>query len=334
LLHSTEEVWLQSNYINGTLPTPLGEYSQSFQTISLSGNRQLGGRLPSLSGLSNLQELYIELTSFTGALFGPDAFADLGQLQIFEVLAVPTLTGVIPSEINLLTSLKRLIVVDTAIEGTIPESLGDMTSLGKSSTIDTSGRGWSSMKKRNIDDNHHITLLTCDFFTERLLLGINDLSGTIPSSLGRLTNLGKNLVVAYKLHMIGVLVPIIAWCALSVANYKLMLLSSVQCKVLLEMYYNNNLGGTLPPELGNMAALRSVDVGGLTKLVGTVPTTYANLSHLELMDIFDTGIEGPFPVGICDNGLSPEIVTGLDCPCCVKICAKRCFTEKVTGGLI
>jgi hypothetical protein len=94
---------------------------------------------------------------------------------------------------------------------------------------------------------------------------------------------------------------------------------------------NSNIGETPPPEFGDLVVLRGLDFADVIKLSETVPTTFRNLSHLEVLNVIKTGVKGPFPVGICVNGFSPEIVTEegfLDCPCCVKTCIKRCNTNK------
>lgn len=103
--------------------------------------------------------------------------------------------------------------------------------------------------------------------------------------------------------------------------------------VSIDLGLNSKLSGTLPPELGNLVALEFLDVSGLIHLSGTVPTSYANLSRLEVFNAKDTpGVRGPYPVEICNNGLSAEIVTrgGVsDCPCCVTTCTKSICDEDV-----
>jgi hypothetical protein len=72
---------------------------------------------------------------------------------------------------------------------------------------------------------------------------------------------------------------------------------------------NSNIGETPPPEFGDLVVLRGLDFADVIKLSETVPTTFRNLSHLEVLNVIKTGVKGPFPVGICVNGFSPEIVT-------------------------
>jgi hypothetical protein len=125
-----EDVLLGSNVLTGTLPSSLGEYSQSLQRLSLFDNFELHGRFPSLSGLSNLREVSLNSTRLEGALHADD-FSSLGQLQVLELGKMRSLTGVIPSSIGLLTSLERFILEQTFLTGSIPESIGNLSSLGK-----------------------------------------------------------------------------------------------------------------------------------------------------------------------------------------------------------
>jgi hypothetical protein len=121
---------LGGNKLTGTLPPSLGEYSQSLQRLSLFDNYDLHGRFPSLSGLSNLQEVFLNATQLEGNLHADD-FSSLGQLQALELGQMRSLTGVIPSSIGLLTNLERLVLAQTRFSGTIPESIGNLSSLGK-----------------------------------------------------------------------------------------------------------------------------------------------------------------------------------------------------------
>lgn len=107
---------------------------------------------------------------------------------------------------------------------------------------------------------------------------------------------------------------------------------------IMTLHSNSRLSGTLPPELATMQALEMLDVSFSLKLSGTVPANYANLPRLDVLSVIVQspgddlgnagGIKGPYPSEICDNGLSPQIITeggASDCPCCVKSCTKfRC----------
>lgn len=114
----------------------LGKYSQSFQRILLGNNAQLGGPLPSLTGLPNLRELGLGLTGVFGTLSAlADNFADLDRLEVLDLRSTTGLTGEIPSDISLLTSLKVFTIGSTLVEGPIPDSIGEFISLGKATSL-------------------------------------------------------------------------------------------------------------------------------------------------------------------------------------------------------
>lgn len=129
LIH-TEVLLLDRNKFNGTLPSSMGEFSQSLQQLSLSENVELGGPLPFLSGLSNLRDFSLNSSRLTGTLDAGD-FAQLSQLENLDLSFTIGLTGTLPSTIKSMTSLKNLRLQQTGLMGTIPEWIGDLSSLGK-----------------------------------------------------------------------------------------------------------------------------------------------------------------------------------------------------------
>jgi hypothetical protein len=97
------QVQLETNGLEGTLPTELGLLGSSLQGLNLSGNR-IQGTLPLEVGLlSNLKELYVHDT-----LIG----------------------GQIPSELGACINLEQLDFTYTSITGTIPSHVGNLEKLG------------------------------------------------------------------------------------------------------------------------------------------------------------------------------------------------------------
>ena len=47
----------------------------------------------------------------------------------------------------------------------------------------------------------------------------------------------------------------------------------------------NSLKGTIPPELGQLSNIRSIDLSA-NNLTGTIPTGFQNLRRLEYLDLF------------------------------------------------
>ena len=126
LFCSAGELELGDNQISGSIPSNLGEM-KSLKYLSLFTNR-LTGSLPSLSGLSNLQELNLSVNDFVGTI--PGSWGALSHLEHIDLVQVTDLSGTIPSSFSSLTSLKWLRFDDTSVEGSIADVIGKFPSLG------------------------------------------------------------------------------------------------------------------------------------------------------------------------------------------------------------
>ncbi len=56
----------------------------------------------------------------------------------------------------------------------------------------------------------------------------------------------------------------------------------------------NNLSGSIPPELGNLSSLQSLDLGD-NNLRGSIPPELGNLSSLQSLDLGDNNLRGSIP---------------------------------------
>ena len=59
--------------------------------------------------------------------------------------------------------------------------------------------------------------------------------------------------------------------------------------------WHNELSGEIPPELGNLANLRELVIGGPTRLTGTIPSELGNLANLRGLWLEDTQLTGEIP---------------------------------------
>ena len=173
-LTQLQDLRLWNNLLTGTLPSSIGELSR-LTYLDTGNNPSLGGVLPTtLTQLTALESMRLWINNFTGPipenigdlealeslllsnndLTGtlPSSFGLLSNLVVFYAGFNPQLGGPLPN-VTLLTSLTHLWLEDTDFTGPIPEDVGGMSSL------------------------------------QYLILTNNRLSGTIPTSIGQLSNL-------------------------------------------------------------------------------------------------------------------------------------------------
>ena len=109
-----------------------------------------------------------------------------------------------------------------------------------------------------------------------LWLYVNDLSGTIPVQLGKLSRLGS--LALFRNALTGPIPRELG----GLANLEYLQLGS------------NDLNGQIPPELGNLARLRWLYLW-YNSLTGPVPRELGNLVNLERMYLSANELTGPIP---------------------------------------
>ena len=60
----------------------------------------------------------------------------------------------------------------------------------------------------------------------------------------------------------------------------------------------NGLTGSLPPELGTLSALRSLEAAGNSGLTGPIPSELGNLANLESLSLQENWLTGPIPAAL------------------------------------
>ena len=169
----------------------------SLEEINLWGN-EMGGSIPTLSGLSNLKLLKLQNNSLTGNI--PSWFGDMNSLGGLYLHA-NNLSGSIPSELGQLTRLRRLWLDRNQLSGSIPPALGNMSNLGTLNLHTNRLTGSIPPQLGNLSKLQHFALqnnqLTgiipaqLSYLSEmtRLAVSGNQLSGPIPAELGALPKL-------------------------------------------------------------------------------------------------------------------------------------------------
>ena len=110
----------------------------------------------------------------------------------------------------------------------------------------------------------------------RLSLNRNNLTGSIPPSLGNLANLER--LHLYQNNLTGSIPPSLG----NLANLERLNLSQ------------NNLTGSIPPSLGNLANLERLHLYQ-NNLTGSIPPSLGNLANLEWLGLFENNLTGSIP---------------------------------------
>jgi hypothetical protein len=112
-----------------------------------------------------------------------------------------------------------------------------------------------------------------------LWLPSNKLTGTLPDSLGSLTNLTTLRLERNKLTG-----------SIPASLGNLTRLQDLDLGL-------NQLTGPIPDSLANLTRLESLDLG-INQLTGPIPDSLANLTHLEHLDLESNWLTGPVPASI------------------------------------
>jgi len=104
----------------------------------------------------------------------------------------------------------------------------------------------------------------------------NNLEGTIPNSIGQLTNL-ENLELSF--NKLEGSIPS------EIGNLK-------NLKVL--AFNGNNLTGPIPTSIGNLSSLNQLHLSS-NQLTGEIPQSVTKLEYLEILNVFDNDLSGEIP---------------------------------------
>lgn len=335
--------------IVGTLPSIVSNMSALY-LLSLS-NMALNGALPSeLSSLMNLESLYLDDNAFTGSLDVVQEMTNLRHVYLEDNMW----TGVIDDSffINLI-NLVHLDISNCSLKGTVPGHLFRTRSL---EILDLSDNELTGMLPESAMLDHGGGNLTY------LSLHTNNITGSIPSSIGDLTllrtlDLSRNQFTGTLPSEIGNL-PNIQVLFLGKNNFtsgpipkwikNLMPLSELSLK-------GSSLTGEIPEWLGNLDELLLLDLGE-NELNGTIPQELGNLIQLVVLILNSNKLTGKLGLGelrnlevlllddneltgdtndMCEHEIefftsdcSEDAPTGaeIDCKCCTLCCADENVT--------
>ena len=266
---------LRSMGLVGTVPADLNELTML--TRLWLHNNSLAGEIPDLSGLTNLESLWLSGSSMD--LSGDISRLGLGSKTRLDTVSLwgNSLTGSIP-DLSRLQSLVRLKLQSNSLSGGVPASLGSLSSL-RDLRLRNNPLGGSIPTQLNNIASLQILALENTRLTGRIpdLSGLtrlrtlnlrnNNLSGNIPAWLEDMDNM-----VILNLHTNQLTGSIPSELG-SMSN-------------LLRLYlHNNRLTGDIPSELGDLGdTLTHLWLAGNTGLTGCVPSALSGVANNDLND--------------------------------------------------
>ncbi|MEB3360378.1 MAG: putative Ig domain-containing protein [Synechococcales bacterium] len=293
---------LSNNNLTGTLPKELGDMA-ALRTLDLSRN-QIGGQIPAdLKDLGNLKSLRLDENQIRGPL--PQALdAFLGQLDDFDLENPPYVASEIPNQIalvgtnftplNVSTSFADLndnitsyaavgLPAGLALNPTTGEISGNPTATGefvvKVTAVDS--------VFTNLDES-----ATDEFvITVKPVINATDFAALTALYLGTDGDNWENRanwdVNADPLTLSAEVVN--TWHGVTV--------DLTTGRVIHLSLSGNQLAGALPTELGNLAALKTLDLS-LNRLDGAIPISLGNLLNLEELSLGHNQLSSEIPANL------------------------------------
>ena len=313
------ELTLFINQLSGTLPSSLGNLT-NLELLWL-GRNQFSGTLPtSLGNLTHLKRLWLGYNQFSGML--P---AELGNLTHLESLWLGhnQFSDALPSSLVNLTNVQELNLENTQLCAptdavfqawleSIDDKQGvvncgpDLINPDRAALVAlyeaTNGDEWTNntnwLSDRPLDEWYGVTT-DDDGRVTRLQLSDNRLSGTLPASLGNLTNLRELTLFINQLS--GTLPASLG----NLTNLQLLYLNNNRFSGTLPAWLgnltnlqwlaldNNQFSGVLPPSLGNLTNLQTLWLNNNQQLSGTLPLSLGNLTNLQWLWLDNTQLCAP-----------------------------------------
>ncbi|KAM1232985.1 hypothetical protein EV1_002662 [Malus domestica] len=270
------------NNLSGSIGSKLDGLVK-LRSLNLTFNH-FAGHVPTRLGKSKvLEELELSVNTFDGPI--PAELVGYKNLTLID-LSGNRLTGIIPARIGELSKLEVLILSANNFSGGIPQSISNITSLWRfaanSNDFNETIPGGITEHLKNLD------------------LSYNKLNGSIPSDLLSAMNLQT---VDLSNNRLDGPVPE----TLSPSLVRLRLGSnSLDGKIpsaaiathdkltYLEME-NNNLTGSIPPELGDCRKLALLNLAQ-NQLSGALPAKLGHLSSLEVLKLQSNNLSGEIPI--------------------------------------
>ena len=321
-LRFLKSIGLQNNKVEGPIPTEWGNLA-ALEDLSLSINRLTGPIPRELGNLSNLEFLSLFENELSGEI--PPELGDLKKLETLW-LGDNALTGQIPPELGNLSELSDLQLSSNLLSGRIPPELTALRSLV-----------WLGLVKNNLSGPLPAEIGELENLEHLWLEDNPDLRGLLPRSMLNIAALGTFYIgdtglcpqidPEFQSWLRG-LEHEVEGC--ETAHVERLALSEFFARTGGDSWTrrdgwdtdaevaewhgvtsrggrvrgialgDNGLTGPVPPEIGNLTALETLDLGG-NGLAGEFPVVVASMADLASVRFSgNEEMEGPLPFRLTD----------------------------------
>ena len=288
-LNNLRQLDLDGNQLMGEIPEELGDLA-NLRSLDLSGN-QLERRIPvELGSLNNLQILRLNENLLTGEI--PMKLGNLSELLVLD-LPSNQLTGEIPMELGKLSNLEVLSLWGNRLTGEIPTELEELSNLRTLWLDGNQLTGCIPPGLREVANNDlaSLSLPFCDAPLDDCVTGG---AGADATNTGLVEDCEALLDARDTLAGSGSLnwsedTPITDWDGVTVEG--------TPRRVTRLDLRNKGLTGSIPPEIGNLAALEELILSS-NQLSGPIPIEMGSLANLQWLFLSGNQLSGPIPFQI------------------------------------
>jgi len=257
-------IFPDDNSIFGIIPPEIGNFN-NLEVLKISNNMNIIGEIPpEIGNLFSLKELTISNTGISGYIPADVGYIlELGKL----ILNDNNLTGSIPATFEYLHFVYLLQLNQNQLSGCYPPNLSSLCHFNNSA----------------ISDGNNFDAEWEDFCTSNLGACLPEPTCRVTDSLALLAV--YNSIDGYEPNM-----------ATSIENWPgVMEINETGC--VSKLVINEDLGGVLPPEIGNFSQLTELVIND-SAISGSLPEEIGNLHNLVKLIIWDTNINADFPSSI------------------------------------